>query len=108
MTRVAPWLVVALLFALAAPNVFADPLDVLGAFDPGSAGYNASAVGLDGVAYLGSWGGEAVCPSLGVRVIDVHDPPAPIAIRTASLYPGTTAEHLAAVRYATPTFDGNV
>src|ERR1700738_5596738 len=94
MTRVAPWFVVALLLALAAPKVFADPLHVLGAFDPGSAGYNASAVGLDGVAYLGSWGGPAQCPSLGVRVFDIHDPTAPVPLGSVAVYQGKTAEPL--------------
>jgi hypothetical protein len=87
---------------------FADPLDVLGGYDPGSAGYNASAVGLDGIAYLGSWGSSAACPSLGVRVIDVHDPTSPVLLGAAAVYHGTTAEHLAAIRYGTPAFIGNV
>src|SRR5438477_9681463 len=108
MSRFAVSVALLLVIALAAPTVFADPLDVLGNFDPGSAGFNASAVGLDGIAYLGSWGGAAECPGLGVRIVDVHDPTAPNLITTAAVYPGTTAEHLAAVRLATPTFLGNV
>ncbi len=108
MSRFATCLAVLLVLVLAAPTVFADPLDVLGAFDPGSAGFNASAVGLDGIAYLGSWGGPAECPGLGVRVIDLHDPTAPTLLTTAAVYGGTTAEHLAAVRFATPAFSGNV
>jgi hypothetical protein len=92
----------------AVPNAFADPLDVLGTYDPGSSGYNSSVVGLDGIAYLGSWGGPAECPSLGVRVIDVHDPTNPTPISTAAVYRGTTAEHLAAVHYATASFSGSV
>ena len=108
MSRFAVPLAVLLIIGLAAPTVLADPLDVLGNFDPGSAGFNASAVGLDGIAYLGSWGGAAECPGLGVRIVDVHDPTAPNLITTAAVYPGTTAEHLAAVRFATPTFLGNV
>jgi hypothetical protein len=99
----------AALMSLALPaQAFADSLDVLGAYDPGSSGYNSSVVGLDGVAYLGSWGGPAECPSLGVRVIDVHDPTNPTPITTAAAYQGTTAEHLAAVHYATPSFTGSV
>jgi len=86
----------------------ADPLDVLGSYDPGSAGYNAMTVGLDGIAYLGSWGGPAQCPSLGVRIIDIHEPTAPLPIGAAAVYPGTTAEHVAAVHFATPAFTGNV
>lgn len=108
MSRVATLLILALGFVLIAPTVFADPLDLIGAFDPGSEGFNASAVGLDGIAYLGSWGGAAQCPALGVRVIDVHDPTAPSLLTTAAEYRGTTAEHLAAVRLATPAFSGNV
>ena len=108
MSRFALPLAVLLIIGLAAPTVLADPLDVLGNFDPGSAGFNASAVGLDGIAYLGSWGGAAECPGLGVRIVDVHDPTAPNLITTAAVYPGTTAEHLAAVRFATSTFLGNV
>src|SRR5690242_6013885 len=85
-----------------------NPLDLLGGYDPGSPGFNAMAVGLDGIAYLGSWGGGANCPSLGVRVVDVHDPTAPALIATAATYPGTTAEHVAGVRYATSAFSGSV
>lgn len=109
MLRPLAWLAaVVATFAVAAPAVFADPLDVLGAYDPGTPGFNASAIGLDGVAYLGSWGGAAECPSLGVREIDIHDPTAPVKIATAAVYQGTTAEHLAAVHYATPSFTGSV
>jgi len=92
----------------ATPTAFANPLDVVGAYDPGSPGFNATAVGLDNTAYLGSWGGGAQCPSLGVRVVDIHDPTAPSPIGTAALYQGTTAEHLAAVHYATSAFSGSV
>jgi hypothetical protein len=104
------WLVLALTMAgvMAAPAVWADPLDVLGAYDPGSAGYNAMAVGLDGIAYLGSWGGGSDCPSLGVRLIDVHDPTAPVPIATAAQYQGTTAEHLAVAHYNTSAFTGTL
>ncbi len=100
----------ALIFGLAFPSqgVSAAPLDLLGNFDPGSPGYNASAVGLDGIAYLGSWGGVGSCPSLGVRVIDVHDPSAPRQVAVAASYSGTTAEHLAAANIANGAFVGNV
>lgn len=87
---------------------YAAPLDVLGNFDPGTAGFNASIVGLDGIAYLGSWGGAAQCPSLGVRVIDIRDPSTPTSLSVAAEYSGTTAEHLAAVRMSNPAFIGNV
>jgi hypothetical protein len=86
----------------------ADPLDVVGGYDPGTAGYNAMAVGLDGIAYLGSWGGPAQCPSLGVRLVDIGDPTSPTPIGSAAVYSGTTAEHVAAVHLATPAFTGNV
>src|SRR5260370_30947915 len=104
MSRVATCMVMLLILEIAAPNVFADPLDVLGSFDPGWPGFNASAVGLDGIAYLGSWGHASECPALGVRVIDVHDPTAPVMLTSAAVYRGTTREHLAAVHYATPSF----
>jgi len=64
--------------------------------------------GLDGIAYLGSWGGPAHCPSLGVRLIDVRDPASPRPIGSVAVYQGTTAEHLAVVHYASPTFMGTV
>jgi hypothetical protein len=89
-----------------AGNVWA--LEEVGAYDPGSPGFNASAVGLDGIAYLGSWGGAGACPSLGVRIIDVHEPTTPALLSTIASYSGTTAEHLAAVRMATPGFTGTV
>src|SRR6266849_5661262 len=103
MTRIATCLAVVLLVAMTAQTVAADPLDVLGSFDPGWPGFNASAVGLDGIAYLGSWGHASECPALGVRVIDVHDPTAPVMITSAAVYRGTTAEHLAAVHFTTPS-----
>jgi hypothetical protein len=108
MVRLVIWIVSAMLLMASAPPALADPLDLLGAFDPGSAGYNASAVGLNGVAYLGTWGGPSECPSLGVRVIDVHDPTAPAPIGTAAVYRGTTTEHLAAAHFATSAFTGDV
>jgi hypothetical protein len=108
MSRIATCIAVVLLVAMAAQTVAADPLDVLGAFDPGWPGFNASAVGLDGIAYLGSWGRAGECPALGVRVIDVHDPSAPTLLTSAAVYRGTTAEHLAVVHYASPAFTGNV
>jgi hypothetical protein len=43
-----------------------------------------------------------------VRVIDIHDPSAPTLVSVAAAYSGTTAEHLAAVRLATPAFTGNL
>lgn len=93
---------------LAAPVAVAAPLDRLGSYDPGTTGFNASAVGLDGMAYLGSWGGPGACPAPGVRTIDVHDPTWPTPIGVVAQYTGTTAEHLAAVEYVTPTFTGRV
>jgi hypothetical protein len=108
MPRLYVWLALLLGALAAAPAASAASLDLLGSYDPGSPGYNASAVGLDGIAYLGSWGGVGHCPSLGVRVIDIHDPAAPAPIAVAAAYSGTTAEHLAALRFATPAFSGNV
>lgn len=104
------WLCTAALLCVlgGAPPATAAALDVLGAFDPGTPGFNASAVGLDGIAYLGSWGGGAQCPALGVRVIDVRDPSAPALLSIAAQYERTTAEHLAAVHLATAAFTGSV
>lgn len=89
-------------------TALADSLDVLGAADPGTSGFNATAVGLDGYAYLGSWGSSAECPSLGVRVFDLKDPTQPAYVTTAAAYAGTTAEHVAVQRYATGAFSGTV
>ena len=108
MTGLFAWLTAIVALVASAPAALADPLDSVGAYDPGTAGLNASAVGLDGFAYLGSWGSASECASLGVRVIDVRDPTAPDLIGTAAAYTGTTAEHLAAVHYATSAFTGNV
>jgi hypothetical protein len=99
------WPVLLMSLVLAEPAL---ALETVGAYDPGSPGFNASAVGLDGIAYLGSWGGAGQCPSLGVRVIDVRDPANPALLSVAATYQGTTAEHLAAARLATPQFSGNV
>jgi hypothetical protein len=83
-------------------------LDFVGAYDPGTPGLNASVVGLDGVAYVGSWGSSRNCPGLGVRVVDVHDPAVPTPLGVVAAYPRTTAEHLAALRVDSPTFAGNL
>jgi hypothetical protein len=99
---------IALLAAAMAQPATAASLDVLGAYDPASPGFNASAVGLDGIGYLGSWGSANQCPSLGVRVIDIRDPANASLLSVAASYPRTTAEHLAVVRMATESFAGNV
>src|SRR5207245_7439020 len=102
------WRVAMLTLRAGARAARADALVVLGAYDPGTAGLNASAIGLDGYADLGSWGSAAECPGLGVRSLDVHDPTAPEPIASAAVYSGTTAEHLAAVHFATDAFKGSV
>ena len=102
------WLAALAIFAASAAAASAQSLDLVGSYDPGTPDLNAMAVGLDGVAYLGSWGGAANCPALGVRVIDLHNPTSPTPIGTVAAHPGTTAEHLAAVHYATAAFNGNV
>lgn len=89
-------------------TVSADSLDALGAADPGSPGFNAMAVGLDGFAYLGSWGSGADCPALGVRVFDIQEPTQPAYVTTAAAYSGTTAEHVAVQHYANSAFTGTV
>jgi hypothetical protein len=97
-------MVVAVAAALFAPHVAnAAPFDIVGAADPGTPGYNATVVGIDGFAYVGSWGGSAQCPVLGARVFDVRDPTQPTLIGSAAAYPGTTAEHLQVVRYDAQT-----
>jgi hypothetical protein len=98
----------AALVAATVGSVLADPLDLVGASDPGTPGFNAMAVGLNGIAYLGSWGGRSQCPSLGVRLFDIHDPTAPRPLGNAAAYQGTTAEHVAAVHLETPAFIGDV
>jgi hypothetical protein len=99
---------IALALALLPVVASAAPLDVIGSADPGSPGLNATAVGSDGFAYLGSWGSQSECPGLGARVFDVRDPTQPGRISTAAAYTGTTAEHLAVVHYATQAFTGTV
>lgn len=103
-----PALALLALFFLLPSTASATSLDYVGGYDPGTPGLNASAVGLDGVAYLGSWGSPAECPGLGVRLIDVHDPTNPIPLGAVADYQGTTAEHLAVARYANSFFSGNV
>ena len=96
------------LFAFGAQPASAASLDYLGGYDPGTPDLNATVAGLDGFAYLGSWGGPGNCPSLGVRVFDARDPTNPLPLGTAADYSGTTAEHVVVERYATPTFNGTV
>jgi hypothetical protein len=108
MTRLA-WCVIWVVgLLLGAPVARAESLDMLGAYDPRSPGLNATVVGLDGFAYLGSWGGASQCPGLGVRIFDIREPSVPTWFGTVGVYSGTTAEHLAAVRFATTAFAGNV
>jgi hypothetical protein len=102
----APLALLALWLLLTTP-ASAAPLDFVGAYDPGTSGLNASTVGIDGVAYLGSWGSPAECPGLGVRAVDIHDPTSPTPIGSVAVYPGTTAEHLTAVHYANAAFSGS-
>jgi hypothetical protein len=83
-------------------------LEPVGSYDPGTAGLNASVSGLDGVAYLGSWGSASSCPAVGVRLVDVTNPAAPVPLGSAAAYPGTSAEHVAALRMASWAFDGSV
>lgn len=86
----------------------AAPLDYVSTYDPGTPGLNASVVGLDGVAYLGTWGASNACPGTGARIVDLRDPSSPVRIGSAAAYAGTTSEHLAAVTLDTPAFVGNV
>jgi hypothetical protein len=108
MTRLVVCLAWLLAATLLVPTVAAQSVDLVGAYNPGSPGFNATAVGLDGFAYLGSWGGPGQCPSLGARILDVRDPTVPTLLGSAAVYSGTTAEHLAVVRYATTAFSGSV
>lgn len=85
-----------------------EPLEPLGFYDPGTPGLNASVAGLDGIAYLGSWGRDGSCPGLGARLLDLRNPAAPAPLGAAATYPRTSAEHLAALRLDTPAFRGNV
>jgi hypothetical protein len=105
-------LLTSLLVAPRAAHPVAQPappaLEWLGGFDPATPGLNAGVAGLDGFAYLGSWGGEGDCPALGVQVVDVRDPAAPAPLAVAARYPRTTAEHVAAVRVRNAWFDGHV
>lgn len=96
MLRFLTTLLAALLLGIqpAAPATAAS-LDYLGQYDPGTPGLNASVAGLDGFAYLGSWGNALGCPGLGVRIVDVRDPSTPSYVSTAGAYPRTTAEHMA-------------
>lgn len=86
----------------------AAPLEPLGAYDPGTPGLNAGVAGLDGTAFLGSWGSPQACYGVGVRVVDVRDPSSPVPLGVVAEYPRTTAEHPVAVALATPAFAGNV
>jgi len=83
-------------------------LEPVGSYDPGTPGMNASATGLDGFLYLGSWGSSAYCPGLGVRVVDANVPWALTGAGTIADYPRTTAEHVIAQHLDTPAYSGNV
>jgi hypothetical protein len=98
---------VSLCWALTARPAFAS-LDLVGAYDPGTPGMNASVAALDGTAYLGSWGSEGQCDAPGVRVIDLHNPAEPTLESVAAVYPRTTAEHLTVLHHQSATFAGNL
>src|SRR3569833_3272047 len=48
-------LAVLALVCIGAAPVAAAPLDLVGSYDPGTPGLNASVVGMDGFGYMGSW-----------------------------------------------------
>lgn len=83
-------------------------LDLVGAWDPGTPGYNAMAVGLGSTAFLGSWGSASYCPGLGVRILDISDPTQPYQISSAAEFPRTTAEHVVALHMDNEWFAGDL
>jgi hypothetical protein len=71
-----------------APRKLTKNVQVLGHADPGL-GFNADVVAHRGFAYLASWGafedpdaGLDFCPSLGVRVYNLHNPGHPVQVAT--------------------------
>ena len=96
------------LVVLTTPAAGANALDLLGSYDPGTFGLNASATGLNGVAYLGSWGSTEACASLGARVVDIHNPSLPVPIGTVAAYPRMTTEHLVARNVSDSAYSGAV
>src|SRR3982074_2197281 len=108
MTRLLLWAACVAPTILIAPVASAQSLDMVGSYDPGSPGLNASVVGLDGFAYLGSWGSAANRLGRVARILDGSDPTAPTLLGSAAVYPGTTAEPLAVVHYAASAFSGSV
>lgn len=106
--RLAAVVVICLTPVTAHPAGASTPLELVGSYDPGTPGQNASVAALDGVAYLGGTGAAARCLDIGVRLVDVSNPSAPLALGTAAAYPRMITEHLAAIRMDTRAFGGNV
>lgn len=68
--------------------------ELLGHFEPGDGFAAGLAVHAD-VAYMGTWGRRTACPATGVRLIDVADPAAPLAlgaIATGEEFPETDTD----------------
>lgn len=57
-------------------------------------------------AYVGSW--QEPCDGLGVKILDVSDPAAPVQVATAAGYPATSAEDMEVVSVDTPSFTGDL
>ncbi len=94
------------------PEVTDEPmtaaLDVVGHVDPGD-GFNTAVAAYRGIAYLGTYGDETVCPSTGVRRYDVTDPAEPVELAPISDdRPGTRTEAIWVGAVDTVGFTGDL
>jgi hypothetical protein len=83
-------------------------LRLLGHSDLGGNGLHANVAALGRYAYVGSTSFSDDCPGEGVAIVDLADPAAPTVVARAAQIPGTTAEHVVALRVHTPFFRGDL
>lgn len=83
-------------------------LRLLGHTNLGARGERAQVAALGRYAYVGSTNFTVECPGLGVAIVDLVDPTAPTEVATAARIPGTTAEHVVAIRVQTQFFSGDL
>jgi len=94
------------------PEVTDEPVtasvDVVGHADAGD-GFNSAVWAYEGIAYLGTYGRDEVCPSTGVRRYDVSDPAEPAEMTPFSNdYPGTSIEAIWVGAVDTAGFSGDL
>ena len=88
-------------------------VELVGHSDLGGRGLNAAVWGHRNFAYVGTWGRRgsnepALCPGLGVTVVDIADPTRPSVVGSVAQKPGTSAEDVHVLTVDTAAFSGDL